>query len=191
MSKEQPQPTEPFAFTEHERLWERISDGRFKALLDDTRTAIHKVQLDSNSYGEFLFITVSRSEAGTQQALTFYGYGFHEYRERWYTGEWAWYEADPLPRTLDQRLTREEAEGLLQARREEIAPYAHENTQTHRGRLYEMLADLTDEDGAWAELEDLGDAADWLLADESGIDTGEADDPGDDLPRTKPMFDGE
>lgn len=34
------------------------------------------------------------------------------------------------------------------------------------GRLFEMLADLTDEDGAYTELEDLGGLADWLLDDE-------------------------
>jgi len=43
-----------------------------------------------------------------------------------------------------------------------MRPDAVQPAQSARGRLFEMLADLTDEDGALAELEDLGDAADFL-----------------------------
>jgi len=35
--------------------------------------------------------------------------------------------------------------------------------QTEYGQIFDMLADLTDEDGALAEIEDLGDIAVWLL----------------------------
>jgi hypothetical protein len=117
--------------------------------------------------GEFVFITVSRSEEGRQQLWTLYGLGFHDYRERWYTDEWAFYRTDPFPKTLEQRTSREEVDELLRARREEIAPYAAKNTQTSRGKLFEMLAELTDDDGAIAEMEDLNpDILDALLGDD-------------------------
>ena len=167
MSKEHLQPTEPFRFTESEKLWERISDNRLKALMDDPQTNIHKVSVDSNSYGEFLFVTVSRPEEGRQQVLTLFGYGYHDFRERWYTQEWAWFRANPFSETLEQRLTREEAEELLQARQEDIAPYVERDTQTARGKLFKMIAELTDDDGAIAELEDLDpDMLDALLGDD-------------------------
>ena len=167
MSKEQTQPTQPFAFTEHEKLWERLSHDRLEALLDDQQTTIHKVELTSNMYGEFVFITVSRSEAGRQQLWTMYGLGFHDYRERWYTDEWAFYRTNPFPQTLEQRTSREEVDELLRARREEIAPYTAKNTQTSRGKLFEMLAELTDDDGAIVEIEDLDpDILDALLGDD-------------------------
>ncbi len=50
----------------------------------------------------------------------------------------------------------------IQARREEIAPFVSQNVQSGRGRLFEMLADLVDEDGALTEIEDMGDLADFL-----------------------------
>ena len=50
----------------------------------------------------------------------------------------------------------------MQERLESISSYIEEDFQTDRGRLFELLADLTDEDGAWAELQDMEDVADWL-----------------------------
>lgn len=111
--------------------------------------------------------------------------GYHESRERWITKHWNWYRANSFPDTLKQQINLEEAQELLEQRRTEIAPYLSEDTQTSRGRLFEILADLTDEDGAYTELEDLGDAANWLLS------IPDTNDPDDDLPTTKPMFDDE
>jgi len=39
--------------------------------------------------------------------------------------------------------------------------------QTDRGRMFEMLADLTDDDGALAEIEDMDDVSGFL---EDGFD---------------------
>ena len=168
-SKEQPTPSEPFSFTEHEKLYDRISDARFNALIEDENTTIHKVETDANNYGEFAFVTVSREAQGQRNLLTLWGLGFHEQRERWITDHWRWYRGNQFPAILEQQVTLEEVQTLLEQRRQEIAPYASEETQSARAKLYEMLADLTDEDGAWVELEDLGDAADWLLADDDDL----------------------
>ena len=130
-SREQPQPpTDPFGFTEHEKLWDRISDTRFRALIADEATTIHKIEIDANNYGEFAFVTLSREAEGKRHLMTFWGYGFHESRERWLVDQWAWYKANSFPATLKQRLSREEAEELLEQRREEIAPYLGEQTLT-------------------------------------------------------------
>jgi hypothetical protein len=64
---------------------------------------------------------------------------------------------------MNKTISWEEAEQLLQQRRAEIAPLVGKTTQSGRGKLFEMLADLTDEDGALSEMEDMGDdLADWL-----------------------------
>jgi len=51
---------------------------------------------------------------------------------------------------------------MIQQRLENIQPYMGEDTQTEWGNLFEILADLSDEDGAPAELEDLGELKVWI-----------------------------
>ena len=162
MGKEQPQPPDPFGFTEREKLWDRISDTRFQALLTDPATTIHKIEIDANNYGEFTFVTLSREADGKRHLITAWGLGFHEYRERWIADHWHWYKANPFPETLKQRLRLEEVQELLTQRRAEIAPYLTAETQTGRGRLFELLAEMSDDDAAISEMEDLGDLWDEL-----------------------------
>lgn len=161
-----PNPTREFGFSEKEDLFDRVSHQRLLEFLEDETTDVHRVEFSSNNYGEFFFVTVSRPGLERRIWVSFYGLGYHEGRERWLTDEWFWYRANPLPKSLEQEITREEALERLRERREELSGYIGESTQSSRGRLFEMLADLTDEDGAYTELEDLGGLADWLLDDE-------------------------
>lgn len=154
-----------FGFTEPEALNNRVSDRRFLEIIEDEETVIHDVEESTNNYGEFLFVTVSRAAGEKTLLVTFYGLGKHEYRERWYTDEWHFYRANGFPERMERRLSPEEAREQIQKRRVEITPYAREEPQSGRAKLYEMLADLTDEDGALVEIEDLGDAVDWLAGD--------------------------
>lgn len=158
-------PDDIFGFTHEEQLANRVSDARLRALLDDEQTIIHRVEESSNDYGEWLFITISRGKGEQQHLVTFYGLGEHERRERWLLDEWFWYRANPFRETLEQQISREEAEALIQQRRDDIAPYVDRHPQTKHGRIFEFLADLSDEDGAAVEIEDLGDIADWLADD--------------------------
>jgi len=72
---------------------------------------------------------------------------------------------------MRDQIDKEEAKEMIQKRLESILPYYQEDTQTVYGQLFETLADLTDDDGALAELQDLGNIADWLLGHPEG-DTG-------------------
>jgi hypothetical protein len=79
---------------------------------------------------------------------------------------------------------------------EDIKPDIRHDTQTNRGKLFEMLADLTDEDGALAELQNLENIADWLVndsADEPEIIPPTGDNLLDDESREKlpPLYSGE
>ena len=141
MSHERPKPNVAYGFTEREVLWDRIGHGRFEKILADEQTTIHNIQLDSNNYGEFLFVTTSRPAGEGNSALTFFGLGFHEHRERWLLDDWFWYEttlreenAAPLP--------KDEALAGIQQRRNEVLGYAAGQIQSERGRLFEMIADL-------------------------------------------------
>ena len=50
--------------------------------------------------------------------------------------------------------------GACRATPREYQASARHDAQTNRGRIFELLADLTDEDGAYTEMEDLPH---WLL----------------------------
>jgi hypothetical protein len=158
-------PVEIYGLTEKEVLNWRVDQVRFEEILKDDQTLIHDIKASSNNYGEFLFVTTSRPGDQGRICMTFYGHGFHEYRERWITSEWFWYQATAYPDLLRQQITKEESEELIQQHRDNIWPDVRLDMQTNRGRLFEMLADLTDEDGALAEFQDLEHLADWLVDD--------------------------
>ena len=146
-----------FGFTRQEELSYRVSQERFRELLDDEQTTIHTIREDENNYGEFLFVAVSRSAPQGRVLVTFYGMGFHALREQWFTQQWFWYQANPSPQVLAQTTSRMEAEEMLRERLRDIEPYITHEEPSSRARLFAMLADLTDEDAAHTELEDLGD----------------------------------
>jgi hypothetical protein len=157
MSQERPQASDPFDFTEQERRNERINHKRFMALLTDEQTNVHHIDLSTNSFGEFLFVTMSRPVDQERNYHTFWGLGLHEPRERWLIDEWRFYETQQLLHTMPQKIAPEDATALVQERYAEISPYATPQVQSKRAQLYEMMADLSDEDGALTELEDLED----------------------------------
>jgi hypothetical protein len=157
LERHSPQPS-GFDFTEAEKLWDGVSDNRLRAWLADPQTVIHSAELSSNSYGEFLFITLSRGD----QHYTFYGYGLHEQRETWITDTWRYYSTTATKKTLEQRLTATEAQWRLNQRQREIEAERSTDNEapSQRAILFALLADLTDEDGAMSELDDLGDFSD-------------------------------
>ncbi|HEY9078059.1 MAG TPA: DUF2958 domain-containing protein [Anaerolineaceae bacterium] len=156
-------PEEQFGFNENERLFWRVSDQRFHSILSDEKTIIHKVHESSNMFGEFLFVTTSRPGEQERIAMTFYGLGYHDERERWITQEWFWYQTDSTSKMLEDQMNKEEATEILKKRSERIQTYTQEDTQTQRGKIFEILADLTDDDGAMAEMEDLESLDAWII----------------------------
>ena len=147
-----------YGLTEGERLHNRVNDARLQQILNDEDTAIHSVELSTNNYGEFLFIATSRSNLQQQKAITFWGLGLHEYRDRWIVDEWFYYAWNPAPGSdrWAATINKEEAREHIRQRKDEIAHYGTPEVQSKRGQFFEMLADLTDDDGAIAEMEDLG-----------------------------------
>ncbi len=156
-------PYEVFGFTEQEQLHWRVDGERFQEIIEDDRTIIHEIKKSSNNYGEFIFITASRSGDQCPIIMTFYGLGYHEHRERWLTDEWFWYQSNLHEDQQEQLISKEEAQELLEERLADLHPFIKEDTQTEKGKFFELLADLTDEDGALAEMEDIEPYIDWIL----------------------------
>ena len=70
------------------------------------------------------------------------------------SGEWRYYRAVPRPDTLQKQLFHADAQRLIddykaELKRDDIRP------QSQMGAMFEILAELTDDDGAMSELDDL------------------------------------
>ena len=154
--RQNPKPYEVFGITEDEVLRWRVDDAKFIEIITNSNTTVYSIETSSNNYGEFLFVTAGRGTGAKSIYMTFWGLGYHEYRERWIHNEWFWHQTpassvDPL-----EKISQEEALEHLERRKEEISPHMDEDTQTELGKLFEVLADLTDDDAALAEMQDLG-----------------------------------
>ena len=109
-------PAEAFGLTENERLWDRVSHTRLLELLSDPKTTVHSLEESHNNYGEYLFVTLSRQGANKRIFMTFYGLGFHEYRERWIADEWYWYESVRGRELEGETVPNQDARWLIEAR---------------------------------------------------------------------------
>lgn len=149
-------PYEIFGFTEEELTRWRISDQRLEEILTTPDTKIHDIHLDSNNFGNFLFLTTTKGPAQERVRMTFWGLGYHELRERWILHEWFWYQSLVGSGDLADNFTAAEALAQLEERRELLQQYAEGSQQTELGEMFEIIADLTDDDAAMAEMQDLG-----------------------------------
>ncbi|MCL4247375.1 MAG: hypothetical protein KJ065_04400 [Anaerolineae bacterium] len=142
-----------FGLTEQERLFIRVSHQRFLTFLTATDTSIHDAQLSTNSYGEFLFVTMSRPGTEEREQYTFFGLGYHEPRDRWITDEWFWYQARPYSERQEQ-LEREQVLRLIAERQADISRDVALHKRSRRGVIFEELADMGDDDSVLADFED-------------------------------------
>jgi len=152
---ERKRPTEGVWLSEAETSRGRVPHARFIELVSRRDVTVHTIQNTTNAFGEFLFVTLSRRRQVSVHPLTFYGLGFHEARERWITDTWDFFESCQDRREFG---VVPKAEALQHIREEEhyVASQSQPIKPTDTARLYAFLADLTDEDAALAELEDLG-----------------------------------
>lgn len=158
-----------FEFTYLENLSAVVGDKRFHALLNDPDTTIHKITVDENSYGEFIFVYCSRPQGDDRQYITFYGQGFHHYREEWLVDEWRWYGATPSKQTKMQSLDKDVVREKLAERANYVEREMTDNAPSERALLYALIADLTDDDSAIVELDDLENLG-WRFDDEADLD---------------------
>lgn len=156
--KEKLPPQPCFSFTEREKLYDNVSHKRLLALMMQPDIDVHEVEPSSNSFGEYLFVTLSCRAEQPKKLWTFWGLGYHEYRERWITDSWQWFEsyrqAGEMP-----IIPKQEAYNQINERESFVRAQVNPAKPSRSAQMYELLAEFTDEDGALAELEDLG----WAL----------------------------
>lgn len=120
-----------FDFTPEEDHYYRLSDNRFRAIFDDTHTLIHAADIQGNTYGEWLSLTLSREKQANRCALTVYGLGVDMERGRWFTDEWYWYPPHRLDAILDQHLPKILAKTLIEDRRNQVEHLTHWHEYPH------------------------------------------------------------
>lgn len=107
----------------------------------------------NNSYGRFLFVDIHNDD--TDECTSYYGAGYHEYRERYLIDEWAQFRSD---NNKDLCLPKDVVVGRINqcvniARR---CQYGRP-PQCKSAELFEELVDVIgDEDAVIAEMEDRG-----------------------------------
>jgi hypothetical protein len=153
-----------FAFSEHELLNSQTTHARFMRLLHEPSTQVLAVKESTNSYGEFLFVTVAAfvpriacamPEQISRFTLTFWGLGFHDARECYLVDLWRWHEAQ-LVDEHTPALNKATCLQQIQARRGQCqADAATMPAPSSRAVAFAFFAELGDEDGALTELEDL------------------------------------
>ena len=149
-------PYEVFDINEDELTRWRISGEKLTKILANTNTTINSLEISENTYGEFLFLTASRGRGDHRICMSFYGLGYHQFRERWLHDEWFWRQTpnDFVPAHIS--IAKDEATTQITERLADISPHLEKDTQTEIGKTFEALADLADEDAALAEMQDLG-----------------------------------
>lgn len=151
----QQNPKEVFGLTENEELFWRVSDERFQEIILDDQTIIHEAKSSTNNYGDFLFVTTSRLSGKDRVGITFYGLGYHDYRERLIKDEWFWYPNSISQENGKKLIQKPEFADILQKRFAQLFSEYKQPKKSNMGALFELLSDMTDDDGALAELEDM------------------------------------
>lgn len=136
-------------FTEYDELYSKITHEKFLEFLK--KYPIVSSSRGNNNYGEFRFITVMVTRkcydgSEYKDAVTFYGNGYHEYRE--YSPEtWSFYVGNGCLYSNKQELNRKTVIEEIENERKGM----HFN-KTYTNNTFSVLADLMDEDGAYSEL---------------------------------------
>ena len=154
MTMEQYRPKRPFEIfdiTEEEATSWRVSDEKLKEILATPNTSVHDIQITANDFGEFLYLTASRTNTPQRTYMVFYGLGYHQSRERWITQEWFWYQVPQSDVDTQQSLTLEEAEEQLAHRLSNIMEAPDHTPQSPKGYQFEQLADVEGDDEALAK----------------------------------------
>jgi hypothetical protein len=161
-------PQSCLSFTEREKLYDQVSHQRFLSILHQQDIEVHELREDTNSFGEFLFVTISCRNDQPRKLYTFYGLGYHDYRERWISDIWQWFESQ---RKLNTFAPLQKQNALADITEREVFVQSQQSPEppSRSAEVFSLLADLTDEDGALTDLEDLG----WmLLGNDEDVDEG-------------------
>lgn len=144
-----------FGLTDSEKLWDRVSHERLLELIDDAETIVVASERDSNSYGEFRFVSLRKGN----YFLTAWGHGWHDCRERTIVDTWNVWLRTSRPYDENDTLDKWNVKKVLRMERETYQlrdAKQRKQPRSESAELFAMLADMGDEDGALVELQDAG-----------------------------------
>lgn len=145
----------PFGLTENEMLFDRVTSKRLKEIVNNKKYRLTHNKRDSNNYGEFRFITLTDGV----NAITFYGNGFHEMRDCYYTKTWFFYISTVSDWNRDHYKPMEDSHKnhairIVEFEAEDLEEEARKHHQSKEGKIFTCVANLTDDDAAMSMLED-------------------------------------
>ena len=128
-------------FTKDEDSFDRVSIKRAKEIIRRDDVTVHSCGDGQNNYGSFLFIYICYK--GSTFAL--WGLGEHIEREKWIDH----FFVDSASDTKKEVIDKEEVLKTIDEKNVKV-----EIEQSPRGEMFEMLADLFDDDGVSIMFED-------------------------------------
>ena len=133
--------------TEKEKLFDRVSHERLIEFINNRKNKIVDFKRDSNSYGEFLFVTLQFPQ---DLYMTFYGAGFDDNRDKYILDYWRFYDGSKKEGNFKKKKVLSE----IETERKNLEALTKDHKQSLGGKIFSIVADLTDEDGAIAEFDD-------------------------------------
>jgi len=146
-------------FTENEDLWDRISLERGIEIINKEDVVVYSCELSRNYYGEFLFLTIKYED----DIINMWGLGEHSYREKWID----YFNIDRGDgREITGKVPLDIAIIMNQIIERKELGKSYTLKQSRKGELYELLADIGDEDGAASMMDDYEDSLERRLLEE-------------------------
>lgn len=141
-----------------------VSDEWFLELIQADETALNRVAIAENDYGEFLFVTASRPNADKREVIVFWGLGLHRLHSKYVLDTWRWYyPQDEMQLEPTSQFQKDMLLDIVRARRTLLEELANSHVQSDRGMIYQKLADLAGEEIAARQMEGLDDVLRDLL----------------------------
>lgn len=121
--------------------------------INDNDTVINRCSKSNNSFGTFLFVGVYNDK--TQECRTYYGAGYHEYKEIYVIDEWEDYGSRD-----DETLRIAKSAVIYQINKAVKIACKYQlgiTPQSRNATIYSELVDaIGDEDAVLAQMEDMG-----------------------------------
>lgn len=138
-------------FTEHERLFNTVTNERLKEFLD--KYPIIGADVDENSYGEFLFITFELPSSDHNSIFTFWSLGVHEYRQQIFDEScWRVHSGIRTSRCVPsgERIPKDKVIKLIQSRKKYLKKLVVRPDR--ESEIFRALADMSDDDYALSNI---------------------------------------
>ena len=139
-------------FTESEKLWGKVTLKRAKEILAQDNVQVMDCSRSWNTYGEFLFIDIVANDTNAfginyTNTYTLWGLGMHDEREKWI--DYFNIESCSISKEGKPWTKVKVFEAIKDSQHRE-----YHIEQTERGELFELLADIGDDDGVRVIFED-------------------------------------